>query len=113
VSREVARAIREHFARTAPGTAAHLASKRLATVSRSVVEDGVPVARIFYFHDGTFLFLDAAAPDDPADYEYDLSVACLHRLLELGGEELGRGMDVARQAGEARYLAGAWTGAAG
>jgi len=85
-------------------------SGKLVAVSRSVVEDGAAITRVMYWpDDGTFLFLDSDAPDDPgADYEPDLVVLCLDCLLENGGGALGRGMDVARRAGEARYVDGVW-----
>jgi hypothetical protein len=81
---------------------------QLAVITRAV-QAGAPPARVLYFEDdGSYLLLDADAPEDANEHDpQDLVVICPHCLLERN-PAAGRGMDAAQRTGEARYQGGAW-----
>jgi hypothetical protein len=82
-------------------------------VITAAVQAGAPPARVFCFEDGSYLLLDADAPEDADEHDpQDLVVICPHCLLERN-PAAGKGMDAAQRTGEARYDGGAWIEGAG
>jgi hypothetical protein len=79
----------------------------LAAVTPAVEAGASPIRVLYFAEDETFLLLDADAPEDPNDCDQELTVVCAHCLLE-HHPQAGRGMDIARRAGEARLRGGAW-----
>ena len=80
---------------------------KLAVVTPAI-EAGASPTRVMHFEDGSFLLLDADASDDPDEYDpKEMVVVCTHCLLDRH-LEAGRGMDVAKETGEAALVEGEW-----
>lgn len=86
----------------------HSAPTRLAVVSTGV-ESGARPTRVLHFEGGGFtVFDDSVVVEDPERYSIDdFSVVCEACLIDQW-PELGRGLDVARECGESRLVAGSW-----
>ena len=78
-------------------------------MSRALLEPDTPAVRVLYLGpDDGYVILDASIPDDPSALKPGgFTPICLGCLIERR-PEVGRGMDVARRAGGARLVEGAW-----
>jgi hypothetical protein len=84
-------------------------------VSRGLLEAGTPAHRVLYFrHEPSYLVLSEDTPEDPAELSAsDFRSVCLGCLLDRH-PELGRGLDVAREARSSPEVGGArWVPAVG
>jgi hypothetical protein len=79
------------------------ASERLSVVTEAV-DQGAPVVRILGSDDDSFILLDEDCPENADDYDGELVVICMGCILEQH-PEVGRGLDLAKRYGSARYRA--------
>ena len=86
-------------------------SPRLAVITEGIASGKEPPVRIMHFPEGFTLFDAEVSVEHPElCREEDLSVICEGCLLERY-PGLGRGMELARECGEAQLIAGRWQAA--